>query len=72
MIALEERPDEQFERHTLGLLQKELGPYGMARFLRTSRSGSGETTRDRHKWLDALTMDEILDEAQRLETSTTE
>jgi hypothetical protein len=33
MIALEEMTDEQFERHTLGLLQKELGPYGMARFL---------------------------------------
>jgi hypothetical protein len=72
MIALEEMTDEQFERHTLGLLQKELGPYGMARFLRTSRSGSGDYTRDRHKWLDGLTMDEILDEAQRLETSATE
>jgi hypothetical protein len=72
MIALEEMTDEQFERHTLGLLQKELGPYGMARFLRTSRSGSGDYTRDRHKWLDKLTMDEILDEAQRLETSATE
>jgi hypothetical protein len=72
MIALEEMTDEQFERHTLGLLQKELGPYGMARFLRTSRSGSGDYTRDRHKWLDKLTMDEILDESQRLETSATE
>jgi hypothetical protein len=72
MIALEEMTDEQFERHTLGLLQKELGPYGMARFLRTSRSGSGDYTRDRHKWLDKLTIDEILDESQRLETSATE
>jgi hypothetical protein len=72
MIALEEMTDEQFERHTLGLLQKELGPYGMARFLRTSRSGSGDYTRDRHKWLDKLTMDEILDESQHLETSATE
>ena len=72
MIALEEMTDEQFERHTLGLLQKELGPYGMARFLRTSRSGSGDYTRDRHKWLDKLTIDEILVESQRLETSATE
>jgi hypothetical protein len=64
MIALEERPDEQFERHTLGLLQKELGPYGMARFLRTCRSGSGDYTRDRHKWLDGVTVDDILNGIQ--------
>ena len=66
MIALEKRSDEQFERPTLGLLQKELGPYGMARFLRTSRSGSGDYTRDRHKWLDDVTMDDILKDIQDL------
>ena len=64
MIALEEMTDEQFERHTLNLLQKELGPYGMARFLRTYRSGSGDYTRDRHKWLDGVTIEEILKESQ--------
>lgn len=64
MIALQEMTDEQFERHTLSLLQKELGPYGMARFLRTCRSGSGDYTRDRHKWLDKLTMDDILKDIQ--------
>jgi hypothetical protein len=64
MIALEEMTDEQFEHHTLGLLQKELGPYGMARFLRTLRAGSGDYTRDRHKWLDGLTVDDILNDIQ--------
>jgi hypothetical protein len=64
MIALDEMTDEQFERHTLGLLQKELGPYGMARFLRTFRSGTGDYTRDRHKWLDRVTIEEILKESQ--------
>jgi hypothetical protein len=66
MIALEEMTDEQFERHTLGLLQKELGPYGMARFLRTYRSGGGDYTRDRHKWLDGITVDEILQDIAKL------
>jgi hypothetical protein len=66
MIALEEMTDEQFEQHTFGLLQKELGPYGMARFLRTCRSGSGDYTRDRHKWLDGLSMDDILKDIQDL------
>jgi hypothetical protein len=66
MITLEEMTDEQFERHTLGLLQKELGPYRMARFLRTYRSCSGDYTRDRHKWLDGVTMDDILKDIQNL------
>jgi len=64
MIPLDEMTDEQFERHTLSLLQKELGPYGMARFLRTYRTGTGDYTHDRHKWLDGLTVDDILKDIQ--------
>lgn len=64
MIPLEEMTDEQFERYTLELLQAELGPYGLARFLRTYRSGSGDYTRERHKWLNGITVDEILRESQ--------
>ena len=64
MIPLEEMTDEQFERYTLDLLQKELGPYGLARFLRTYRAGSGDYTRDRHKWLKGITVEQILKESQ--------
>jgi hypothetical protein len=64
MIALEKMTDEEFERHTLELLTKELGPYGMARFLSTYRTGTGDYTRDRHKWLDGVTVEEILKESQ--------
>jgi hypothetical protein len=39
--------DEQLERHTLKLLSKELGPYGMARFLCTFLTATGDYTRDR-------------------------
>ena len=68
MIPLEEMTDEQFEHHTLNLLQKELGPYGMARFLRTYRAGPSDYTRDRHKWLKGLTVDDILKDAQSRRT----
>jgi hypothetical protein len=64
MIPLEAMTDEQFEQHTLSLLQKELGPYGMARFLRTYRTGPDDYTRDRHKWLDDLTVDDILNDIE--------
>jgi hypothetical protein len=68
MIPLEEMTDEEFERHTLTLLRKELGAYGMARFLRTYRTGTGDYTRDRHQWLDGLTMDEILKDVKDIES----
>ena len=72
MIPLEEMTDEQFERHTLTLLQKELGPYGMARFLRTYRAGSGDYTRDRDQWLKGLTVDEILKDIQKMRAAETQ
>jgi hypothetical protein len=62
MIPLEEMTDEQFEHYALELLQKELGAYGMARFLRTYRAGAGDYTRDRHQWLSGITVDQIAEE----------
>jgi hypothetical protein len=52
--------DDQFERHALSILQRELGVYGLARFLRVYRAGSGDYTQDRHAWLDGLTIQDAL------------
>ena len=52
--------DEQFDRYALDLLQRELGPEGLARFLRLNRSGRGDYTRDRMEWQKNLTVDEIV------------
>jgi hypothetical protein len=60
MIALDELTDEQFERHVLDVLKRELGPDGLARFLRLNRSGTGDYTRDRDQWQKDLTLDQIL------------
>ncbi|MGP8247372.1 MAG: hypothetical protein ACLQVN_23030 [Bryobacteraceae bacterium] len=57
--------DEAFERHALAILQRELGLDGFARFLRVYRSGSGEYTRDRHRWLEGATIQEIMAEVER-------
>jgi len=64
MIPLDEMTDEQFKRHTIDILQKELGAYGMARFLSTFRRGTVDYTENRHTWLDGLTMDDILKQSQ--------
>lgn len=60
MIATETMTDEQFERHALAVLGRELGVGGLARFLRLHRSGEGDYTRDREKWQGYSTVDEIL------------
>lgn len=61
MIAIDQLTDEQFERHALELLQRELGPDGLARFLRLNRSGTGDYTRDREQWQNDLTLDQIVE-----------
>ncbi len=67
MTPVEEMSDEQFERYTLSVLEKELGPLGMARYLRTHASASVDYTRDRHKWLEPLSFDEILEQAEKVQ-----
>ena len=61
MIALDKLTDEQFERHALEVLQRELGADGLARFLRLHRSGSGDYTQERIEWQKNLTVDQILE-----------
>ena len=65
MIPLEKMSDEDFERHALAILQRELGLDGLARFLRLYRSGAGDYTRDRHRWLVGATIQEIMAEVER-------
>ena len=65
MSPLEKMSDEDFERHALAVLQRELGLDGLARFLRLYRSGSGDYTRDRHRRLEGATIQEITAEVQR-------
>jgi hypothetical protein len=65
MIALEKMSDADFERHALAVLGRELGPDGLARFLRVYRAGTGDYTRDRHQWLANATIQQIMTEVQR-------
>jgi len=65
MIPLEKMADEEFERHALSVLRRELGLDGLARFLRLYRAGGGDYTRDRHRWLGDATIDDIMAEVQR-------
>lgn len=46
-------------------LAKALGPVDMVRFLRQFKSGQGDYTRDRHKWLDKVDSNEFVEEIFR-------
>jgi hypothetical protein len=65
MIPLKQMTDEQSEQHALSVLHRQLGVYGLARFLRVYRAGTGDYTRDRHQWLDGLSVQELAQEFQR-------
>jgi hypothetical protein len=61
MSRIETMTDEQFERHALEVLGRELGADGLARFLRLHRSGPGDYTLDRMQWQKDLTIQEVLE-----------
>ena len=65
MIETANMTDEEFERHALSILGRELGADGVARFLRIYRAGSGDYTRDRHLWLEKATIQDIMAEAEQ-------
>jgi hypothetical protein len=60
MISVEHMTDEQFERYALEVLQRELGPDGLARFLRLNRSGKGNYSLDRLEWQKNLSVADIV------------
>jgi hypothetical protein len=64
LTDIDQLDDLEFERRTLAAIRHELGLGGLARFLRTHRSGTGDYTRDRHQWLDHLTIDDIMKELE--------
>ena len=68
MISIDRMTDEDFERHALAILQRELGLDGLARFLRLNRAANGDYTRDRHKWLNGATIDDIMAEVENRKT----
>ena len=50
----------QIHQAGLAVLARELGPVGLIRFLQQYELGSGDYTRDRHQWLDRLTLEEVI------------
>lgn len=52
--------DQEFYAHALDILQRGLGPDGLARFLRLNLAGTGDYTLEREVWQKEVTLDQIL------------
>ncbi len=50
---------EEIRRRGLEALRRELGPAGMVRFLQQFETGSGNYAKDRHDWVDAMSLDDL-------------
>jgi hypothetical protein len=61
-MQIREMSDQEFQRHALSILQRELGAEGFARFLRLYRSGRGDYTKERDQWVKGVTIDEIVEQ----------
>lgn len=57
-----EMSDQEFQRHALSILRRELGAEGLARFLRLYRSGRGDYTKERDELLNGVTIDDIIEQ----------
>ena len=60
MTPLEQVSNEQFRCYVFDVLRRELGIDGFARFLRLYRSGNGDYTHERHKWLQGLRVGDLV------------
>lgn len=61
-MQIREMSDQEFQRHALSILQRELGAEGLARFLRLYRSGRGDYTKEREQLLRGVTIDDIVEQ----------
>ncbi len=64
MIAIDKMTDAEFDTVAIEILGRELGPDGVARFLRLHRSGQGDYTTERSEWLQGVSIDDIVQSIQ--------
>jgi hypothetical protein len=68
MINVEPMNLTEIRQLGLEILNRELGPVGMVRFLQQFEMGQGDYTKERHQWLDKFTVDEIANQIQKKRT----
>jgi hypothetical protein len=65
--AIDYRNPNVIRRLGIDILTRELGPIGMTYFIQQYDRGEGDYTKDRHAWLDDITMEEAVREIEALQ-----
>lgn len=67
-IIMNIEPTNLFKVRQLGIevLSRELGPVAMIRFLQQYEEGVGDYSKERHQWIDTITIDNIAEKARKL------
>ena len=60
---------EEIRLRGLDALRKELGRAGMIRFLQQFDTGRGDYAKDRHAWVDRMSLEELVAAAKKLRHS---
>jgi len=68
MEKLEQTNLSQIRQAGFEILNKELGPVAMVRFLQQFESGQGNYTEERHQWLNELGIEEVSKEIEIIRT----
>jgi len=55
----------EIRREGVQALLDRLGPAGTVRFLQQYELGRGDYTKERHRWLDGVTIDEVVKDIER-------
>lgn len=58
--------DEQLHEAVFDLVNREMGPAAVVRFLQSFRHGAGDYAADRQVWIDTLSEGEIMDGVMKL------
>lgn len=56
----------QIRRLGIEILNRELGPVAMIRFFQQYEKGYGDYSTERHKWIDKISIEEIVENAKEL------
>ncbi len=56
---------DQIRRKGFAAVHRELGKAGTIRFLQQFETGSGDYARDRHSWVDQISLDDIRNAANQ-------
>ena len=58
-MRVKEFPLRELNKRALRAIAQALGPAGLIRYLQQDEGGTGDYTKDRHKWLDKVSIEEI-------------